>query len=172
MSRTKLSQLLDQPQTKEVRDKIITYIGDSASRMAELMDFFFHEEWRYNQKAAWPLGVIGEHNPELLLPHLQSMLDNLKDHPKDAVIRNTVRTLQFIDLSEDLEGPVYDICMNYLLDIKQAIAIRAFAMTTLANIAEKHPELRSELIAVIQEYFEIESSGFKARAKKIIKRFQ
>lgn len=172
MSRTKLSKLLSQPQNKEIRDQIIDYIGVSESRMAELMDFFFHEEWRYNQSAAWPLGVIGENNPHLLLPYLTPMLENLKQNPKDAVVRNTVRTLQYIELPEELEGPVYDICMNYLLDIKQAVAIRAFSMTTLANIAEKHPELRSELIVVIQEYFEIESSGFKARARKIIKRFQ
>lgn len=168
---TKLKKLLDGAQSKEVRDEIIGYIGDSKTRMKELMEFFFDEEWRYNQRAAWPLGIIGEQKPHLLIPYLPKMLDNLKTNPKDAVIRNTVRTFQFVDIPEELEGKVYDVCMDYLIDLKQPIAIRAFAMTTLANIAEKHEALQEELLEVIKEYFDIGSAGFKSRAKKIIKRF-
>lgn len=169
---TKLKNLLDAPQSKATRDEMISYVGDSQKRMDELLNFFFHEEWRYNQKASWPLGVIGETKPYLLIPHLPRLLENLRSKPKDAVIRNTVRTFQFLDIPEEFEGKVYDICMDYLIDLKQAIAIRVFAMNTLANIAEKHEALQEELLEVIKEYYDIGSAGYKSRAKKIIKRFE
>jgi len=58
----------------------------------------------------------------------------------------------------------------YIQDPKQAIAVRAFAMTVAFNISKSHPELINELLLILQHILVNEqSAGVKSRAKQIIK---
>lgn len=169
--REQIEQLLEQGHSKVLRDEIVNYIGDSKVRMKALMHFFFHENWRLNQRASWPVGLIGTEKPNLLSPFVEQMLDNLQTAKHDAVIRNTIRTFQYMEVSEDVEGKLYDICMNYLIDLKQAVAIRCFSMVVLSNIARKHSALQEELVTVVREFYEHGTAGYKSRARKIFKEF-
>ena len=102
-------------QSKNKAQLIVDYIIEHPQAIDELMECFFHKEYRICQHAAWPLGMLGSRAPQLLKPYLKRMLSNL-DHPHhDAVIRNTVRTLQFIEIPEELEGEVYEKCFVKIL---------------------------------------------------------
>ena len=155
--------------SKKVALKIIDDVLRDPSRMDELMECFFDDELRICQRAAWPVGMISEHNPHLILPYLEEMLLNLEHSKHDALIRNTFRTLQNMDVPEDIEGLAFEKAFNYLLNPQNAIAIRVFAMTVCANIAKKYPELKHELIPVIEEQIPYGSAGFVNRGHKILK---
>jgi len=55
---------------------------------------------------------------------------------------------------------------------KEPIAIRVFAMTVLANLADTYPEIKGELIAVIEDQMPYGSAGFISRGKKILKKLK
>ena len=65
-------------------------------------------------------------------------------------------------------GEAADICFGYLVDHKETIAVRVFAMTVLGNICRREPDLGIELRLVIEEELPYASAGFKSRAKKIL----
>lgn len=165
-------EILSRPQSKDNAKLIVEAIKQKPSKLKELMELFFDKEMRVCQRAAWPLGMIGSKNPELLIPYLPQLIENLKKPHHDAVIRNTFRIWEEMDIPEDYEGQVYDICFEKFTDVKQAIAIRVFAMTVCANIALKYPELIDEIKPVIEEYYPHGSAGFQSRSKKILKKFQ
>jgi hypothetical protein len=155
---------------KENARRISDYIGDDPVRMKELMLMFLKGSFRENQRAAYPVIYITDRAPEMLKPYLSEMIAFMTDDVHDAVIRNTMRLFQNIDLPEEVEGLVYDKAFRYLSSPKYAIAIRAFSMTVLANICVKYPELKIEVIPLIQDVLEVtESSGIKARGKNILK---
>jgi len=131
-----------------------------------LMDCFFSEDLRLCQKASWPILHIGIKHHNYIYPYLDKMVQNLNRPSHDAVIRNTVRIFQDIEIPEHLKGPLYDKCFEYLADPKYPTAVKAFSMTILTNIADVYPELRHELIAVIEEQLPYSTVGFKSRAKK------
>ena len=137
--------------------------------MEELMACFFDEDLRLNQRASWPVGMLVDHQPGLIVPYLKKMLDNLDTPHHDAVIRNTFRTMQNMDIPEEVEGLAFEKAFDFLLDPKNAVAIRVFAMTVCGNIAQKYPELKDELIPVIEEQMPHGSAGFKSRGKRILK---
>ena len=95
------------------------------------------------------------------------------DNPShNAIVRNTVRVLQNIEIPEELEGEIYERCFDYLNDPKEKPAVRAFSMKVLSNIAMIYPELKEELIKSIELHFPYGSKGFKSRGKKELERLR
>ena len=155
--------------SKEIVLQVLNAIHEDPSRMEELMNCFFDEDLRLCQYASWPAGMIADSKPELIIPYLEKMLDNLETPHHDAVIRNTFRTLQNLDIPEELEGLAFEKAFNFLANPQNAIAIRVFAMSVCGNIAQKYPELKHELIPVIEEQLPYGSAGFKNRGMKVLK---
>ncbi|MEO1050408.1 MAG: hypothetical protein AAFX87_07270 [Bacteroidota bacterium] len=148
--------------------RIADYVGDDNERLEELLGFFIADNYRLSQRAAWPFGICAERYPNLILPHLDGIVENLKKTVHDAVKRNTIRFLQFIDIPEHLLGEIAEICFNYLGSAKEPIAVKVFSMTVIFNIVKKEPELKPELEFMIEEQMPYGSAGFKSRGKKIL----
>lgn len=132
-----------------------------------------NSEYRINQRAAWPLSYSVKKHPELIKPHLKKVITNLKK-PKihDAVKRNTVRFLQFIEIPKSLHGITLDHCFKLLQNKKEPVAIKVFSMSVLANLTKEYPELKGELSAIIEDQMPYGSAGFKARGKKVLKQLR
>ncbi len=162
-------ELLGIRNSKEIVLQIIEEIKENPGRMQELMDCFFDEDLRLCQRAAWPVGMITDHAPGLIIPYLEKMLINLETPHHDAIVRNTFRTLQNINIPEDIEGLAFEKAFNYLLDPNNAIGIRVFAMTVCGNIALKYPELKDELVPVIEEQMPHGSAGYISGGKRVLK---
>lgn len=166
-----LIKALQKDFSKGTRDLIVNYIGSDKARFEELVNAFLSGSYRITQRAAWPLSYCVKVHPELIKPHLKRIIMNLKKPGlPEAVKRNTVRFLQFIQIPKPLQGHVLEICFSYLQDTREPIAIRVFSMTVLANLAEEHPDLKPELIALIQRQMPYGSAGFVSRGKKILKK--
>lgn len=153
------------PQAMRIR----AYIGSDAERFEELMQCFLSKEKRLCQRAAWVVSHCAERYPHLIAPHLKTMIAELKNPLHMAVKRNTVRVLQLVKIPEDLQGELVNICFDFLLDAKEAIAVQAFSMTVLYNITKEQPELKDELRVVIEEMIPHGSAGIRSRGRKILK---
>jgi hypothetical protein len=79
--------------------------------------------------------------------------------------------LQFIEIPKSLHGEVANTCFDYLHDRKEAIAVRAFSMTVLANIAKTSPDLKRELILLLEDILPYGSAGLVSRARNTLKQF-
>jgi hypothetical protein len=151
-------------------NKIVRYVGNDPEKFADLVNVFLAGPYRVTQRAAWPLSNCVENHPELILPHMKQILHKLKKPDiHDAVKRNTVRLLQFIDIPKRFHGQITDLCFQYLTDTKEPVAIRVFAMTVLARISQSHPELKSELKIVIEDNLAYASPAFTSRSRKVLK---
>jgi hypothetical protein len=168
-----LIKLILKEHSKASTDKIVDYIGDNPARFKELVTIFLRGPYRITQRAAWPLSYCVRNYPDLIKPHLKRVLDHLKKPGiHDSVKRNTVRLLQDIKISKSLQGKVVDICFQYLSNPKEAIAVRVFSMTVLANIAQENPELKNEIIPIIEDQLPFGSAGFRSRGMKVLKKLK
>ena len=87
----------------------------------------------------------------------------------NAVPRNILRILQFVDIPRPLQGIVTNICFDFLISKEIPVAIKAFSMTVLANIAQKEPDLKNEIISTIQIMLPYGSAGIQSRGRKVLK---
>ena len=150
-------------------ERIADYIGSDKIRFAELMNLFLGNTYRVTQRAAMIVNICVEKKPELIKPFLSKMVNNLEMEIPDAVKRNTLRIFQFIELPKNLWGQTVGVCFRFLISPEEPIAIKVFAMTVAANICKQEPELKNELVLVIEDQLENASAGFRARAKRILK---
>ena len=164
-----IQQTLLEEHSKKQCQKIVHYIGDDKNKFAELMDAFFNGEYRVTQRAAWPLSYCVQEHPELVYPYFSKLLTMLKKPGvHDAVTRNIVRLLQRIDIPRRYHGKIMTICFEFISSETTPVAVKAFSMTVLGNLAKDYPEILGELKTIIHQRWDIETAAFRSRAKKII----
>src|ERR1700733_5904859 len=91
---------------------ISSYIGNDEKRFAELMDLFFHDSYRVNQRAAVIVLDKVDSNMPLVKSYRKEMIGCLKNS-NVAVKRNALRILQFIKIPKSLQGQTAEICFQF-----------------------------------------------------------
>lgn len=163
---------LEKGHSKAITDRIIRYVGADQARFNSLISIFLEGPYRITQRAAWPLSFCVINHPFLISRHFGPILKMLtKKGIHDAVKRNIVRLLQFVDIPEKYQGKVIEYCFN-LMDPKESIAVRVFAMTVLANLAKEHPDLKKELKLVIEDQLPFGTAAYLSRSKKILRQLE
>ena len=148
---------------------IVEYIGDDAERFAELMKIFFAGEYRLTQRAAWPMNYCAERSPALIRPYLSKLIDCLKrEDMHDAVRRNVVRLLQFVEIPPRLSGKIYSHCVDLVDDAYEPVAVRVFAMSVAARIAKQEPDLMNELRLIVRKHLPHTTVAFHKRAREVL----
>ncbi len=155
---------------KEHVSVIVDYIGSDTRQFGKLMDLFFSKDNRLAQRAAWVMSHCVDKNNNLIPPYITKLIRNLYVSNNDAIKRNTLRILQYIEIPKPLWGEMLEKCFDYLESNNEAIAIRAFAMTVAYNISQHVPEIKPELKALIEEIIIYGSAGLKSRGNKTLKK--
>jgi hypothetical protein len=165
-----LKKMLQKGHSKTLRNAIVEYIGANPTRFKALVEVYLNGPYRITQRAAWPLSICVEQEPSLIYPHLRKVL-NLLQVPNihDAVKRNTMRLLQFIEIPKRFHGQVIDLCFEYIQNPKVAVAIRACSMTVLSRIIKGQPDLIKEFRIVLEDQLPYGSPAFTSRAAKIMR---
>jgi len=159
--------------SKAQRDKIIEWVGDAQQRFDDLFRLFLKDENRVSQRASWPVSYCVEAHPEFMQHHLKELLQNLeRPNLHDAIKRNTIRLLQEIPIPEKYHGQVMNICFGYVENPTEAVAIKAFSLTVLGNLAIQYPEIIPEIKFLIEDQLPHQTAAFKSRAKRLMKQFK
>ena len=153
--------------------RITNHVGNNKKRFADLVGVYLAGPYRVTQRAAWPISCCVEEFPELIQPHLNTMLNFLKQPgTHGAVKRNTVRMLQFIDVPKKFQGRVAELCFKFIQDKKEAIAVKAFSLTVLSKLAKEEPGLSNELKISMEEMLPYASAGIRLRINRTLKELQ
>jgi len=156
--------------SKAMAHRIADYVGKNRNRFQLLTDIYFAGPYRITQRAAYPLGVCAERHPELIVPHLAKFISSLKqDGIHNAVKRNTLRMLQFIEIPRRYHATLISYCFAYLQNKQEPTAVKVFAMTVLSKIIRDQPDLQKELRIILEDNLPYASAGFLSRARKILR---
>ncbi len=167
-----IKALLTKEHSKKQAQRICDSIINGEAELSTLLNLLYVGGMRMRQRAAWPLELLAKAEEERIYPYLPEIIEQLSTSVEDSFTRNIYRALQHMRFNEDHIGAVYEVAFAHLADPQSAIAIQAFSMTTCANIAHVYPELAHEIIPTIQDLYDTGSAGYKARAKKELKRLK
>lgn len=164
--------LAEHSRTQSLR--IAAWIGHHPERFASLMQLFLGDDYRVVQRAAWVVSFVAERYPSLLTPHLPAMVASMEQEGLPvAVKRNVLRVLQYVPVPESLHGPVMNSCFAFLEDPLETVAVKAFSMTVLAQLAKAYPDIKNEIRLLIEAELENNPTpGIRSRARKALKEIQ
>ena len=163
-----LEKALLQEHSKHQTIAIAKWIGNDKERFEQIVNLFKSGNSKICQRAAWVLGYIEPQNLNIIKPHLFAFLNMLDLNVQDAVKRNIVKTLESIDIPENLIGIAADKCFKLLASPDEAIAIKVYCMSVLYTICKKEPELKNELKLLIEEELRFGGAAIKSRGNKIL----
>ena len=150
--------------------RIGTWIGENRSRLRQLIKIFLHGEYRTTQRAAWIVSYCAEKHPRLIAPWIHAMVKKMQQQGVHiAVKRNVLRVLQDADIPRSHLGTVATICFDELASAGSPIAVRAYAMTVLAQIAKREPDIVHELRGMIEQMLPHAGPGIHARSRMVLK---
>ncbi|MEO7530323.1 MAG: hypothetical protein ABIS69_02895 [Sediminibacterium sp.] len=149
--------------------KIAAYACSSKKNFKELMHCFMADDYQLAQRAAWSVSWAARKKPEMIRPYLKDLVAQMKrTDVHNAVVRNSVRILEQMDIPEKYQGEVMNACFHFIETPSTPIAVKAFSLTTLFNLSKKYPEIGPELKLIIEERWDTETAAFRSRGKKIL----
>ena len=152
---------------------IVHWVGASQQRFNELFHLFLNDEYRVVQRAAWPVSNCVIAYPDFIKKNWSAFTVNLqKTNLHNSVKRNSIRMLQDIIIPKKYQGQIMDICFNYVQNPNEAVAVKAFSLTVLSNLAQQYPEIIPEIKFLIVEQIDHQTAAFKSRAKVFFKKFE
>ncbi len=165
-----LAVLLSKEHSRKQRDLIADWIGSDPEKMSAAIHVLCHHSYRDVQRVAWVINGVAENHPELVVPHLKTLILRLGKTPlPDAVKRNVVRILSFVPLPEEIHSEIVHTCFDYLSSPHEPVAVKAFAMSVLHKLSGTYPEIKTELRELLElELEKVPSPGIKSRAQKIL----
>lgn len=156
--------------SKKVAEIVVKNIGSSQELFDETMELVYRDEHPVSMRAAWVAHFVVEKHPDIVKPHITRLAAILKPAKVDGVKRLALKMLMdsIYDLPEDTFGELADTCFDFAADPKQAIAVRAFALEVLFKVLKKYPEIKPELIAVMESMIPDGSKGLKNKCRRSI----
>jgi len=165
-----LELILGSQMTKEQNKILNDWISDDHEKFDLLMSHFLYGDVRVCQRASWVFCKVCEDRPWMMIKWIPKILKAMEQPKHNAIVRNSVRAFQFLDkIPEEYEGQLFEICFQYLVTPSSPIAIKAFSMSVCRKIAMKYPDLKGELIDVIEEVMVNGSAGIISRGKREIR---
>ncbi len=136
------------------------------------LDIALHEKDPLGWRATWVLDGCDERNPGLAANHISTIAHKLPELKSMGTIRSLLRLLCRYDIAEDDQGMLIDLCFSYLISELYPLAVKVHAMQIIYNHVLIYPELKNELITVIEDQEDNNSVGFKSRGRRIIRQLE
>jgi len=165
------SLLADFPSGVE-KDLLIGEVIKSESHFKNLLQLALHDKDPVAWRACWILDGSDELKPGLARKHISKIVKALPGLESMGTLRSLLRLLTRYDIPEDEQGLLIDLCFSYLVSAKYPVAVKAHAMQIVYHHVLLYPELKDELIAVIEDQSQNNSVGFKARGSILIKQME
>lgn len=164
-----IKNILKNSYNKGQIEAVANFACTSKENFQILFHIFIGDDTRMAQMASWSLSYAVRKSPHLIQPYLKELIDQLDKKDKhNAVIRNTVRILQDIEIPEQYHGKLMNNCFGFIEEPKTPVAIKAFSLTILFNLCKIYPEIKQELILIIEDNMLHAAPAFKSRGRKIL----
>ena len=85
-----------------------------------------------------------ENNDKRVRKYIKKIIDILPARPNNQQ-RALLKVLQKMELVQDYEAPIFNLCANIWKDIKNNPSLRFQAIKIMTAIAKKYPDLRHEI---------------------------
>tara|TARA_R110000868_G_scaffold91812_1_gene254382 strand:+ start:5941 stop:6672 length:732 start_codon:yes stop_codon:yes gene_type:complete len=169
--------------SRESRLECANIVLDDLSLFPKLLDIVFITNDKVSCRAAWVFEFVCANCLYAIIPHLDNFTSNINMLRYDSTIRPVAKVCEFIAkectskqyntmnkmLLQKHREQIIEVCFDWLISDRK-IAIKAYAMTTLFLLGKDYKWVYPELVQILQQDYQNQSPGFKARAKHILKK--
>lgn len=170
---------------REERLQAAEMLRDNPSSIPFLLEFIFNSEEEYGFKGGWALDLALQEDLYLILPHLDLFIEGIPHLTHESAIRPMAKICEALSLayfnSRDDQvrshlkrhhrKAMAETCFDWLIG-EHKVAPKAYSMTALYQLGKEFDWVHPELELILESNYREGSSGYKARARKILDRLR
>ena len=157
--------------TSAYKDEMISFMDSHPECFDEAIELAISNKQPYSWRSAWLLWSCIEENDKRIKGHINNIINSLYNK-KDGHQRELLKILSQMELNEEQEGLIFNVCMSVWEKINKKPSVRFIAFMFILKIAKKHPELRNEIAFFTQDrYLDSLSPGIKNSISLMINEF-
>lgn len=157
--------------TNYYKDQMMACVESSTEKFDELIQLACSTNKKHSPRAAWLLANCTKENDKRIEPHLPKIIEIISA-ASDGQMRDLLYIIRKMQLNEEHEGMVFDICVDIWSATSKIPSVRYHAFLFILQIAENYPDLISEITLLSEDhYIEPLSPGIKHSIKRKIKAF-
>lgn len=137
---TKLEYIL----THSYKTVMILYLNSHPEDFEEAIRLAISDKRPYSWRAAWLLWSCMDKNDQRIHKHVKKLIDTLTTKCDDQ-LRELLIILQKMELSNNNEGKLFDICVNIWEKTGKQPSVRYNAFKMMVKIIKNHPDLFKEI---------------------------
>ncbi|MBP92871.1 MAG: adenylosuccinate lyase [Flavobacteriaceae bacterium] len=170
------------------REKRLYYahlVINNPDLIPKLLEILFRVDDKISCRAAWVLEFMCSENLDYLIPHLDDFTKNMHNVHLDSAVRPIAKICEYIAkayyntkpntiknaLKREYQERIISVCFDYMIR-DEKIAPKAYSMNTLYLFGADYDWIHPELVLILERDFQMQSSGFKARAKQILRKLK
>jgi hypothetical protein len=139
----------------------------------QLMEITLSGNDRVHWRASWAADKINEMIPGIAAPWIETLTGLLPGLTHNGKKRQFMKFISLYPVPPDSAGFLFDFCLIKMVSEAEDIAVRAYAMQILYNISQMEPDLKPELLQILEQEKEHKSSaGLEAKSKNLIQRLR
>ena len=149
------------------------------------LDILFKVDDSISCRAAWILEFMCGEDLETIIPFLDTFTENMHKVHLDPAVRPVAKICEYLIKAHYGKNPskikesltithkerIIEVCFDYMIN-DEKIAPKAYSMNSLYLLGQEFDWIHPELANILQRDFQMQSSGFKARARHILKKIQ
>ena len=170
------------------REKRLYYANlviDNPDLISKLLEILFMVDDKISPRAAWVFEFMCGENLEAIIPYLDLFTENMNKVHLDSAVRPVAKVCEYLtkayysktdnrikqELLPKHQEKIIEACFDYMIN-DEKIAPKAYSMNTLFLFGQDYDWIHPELVLILERDFQMQSSGFKARAKHILKKLK
>jgi len=158
--------------SKLLAEQTAKVVGNNEVYFRELMQIALLDKHRLSPRAANVAEFCCSKYPELVQSFIPQIIDSLTWIQNDGVKRIFLKILtrNSCPSDEQLMTRLLNLCFNYLVSPNEKPAVKHYSMMILFDISNIVPELKNELIIVIEDQYHKNTQAFMAMGKRMLKK--
>ena len=170
------------------REKRLYYANlviDNPKLIPKLLDILFMVDDKISPRAAWVFEFMCGENLEEIIPYLDCFTENISKVHLDSAVRPVAKVCEYLvkayygkttskikkDLLPRHREKIIEACFDWMIN-DEKIAPKAYAMNSLFLLGRDYDWIHQELVIILERDYQMQSSGFKARARHILKKLK
>ena len=147
-------------------------VADDEQLFNQIFQYIFSDDKRLAWRSCWIIDNASEEYPSLLTEKIPEIISGFLSTKNGSLKRHFTRMLCRYKIPDEFLGAVVNRSFELLAPSERA-AVRVFAMQLLFNITQELPDLKGELICVIEGLNEEgATAGFINRSGKLLRKLR
>lgn len=171
--------------SRENRLKYAYLVMDNPELIPSLLEILFDVDDKISCRAAWVFEFMCGEKLEAIIPYLDTFTENMSKVHLDSAVRPVAKVCEYLvkanysktdhiiktKLLEKHKEKIIEASFDWMIN-DEKIAPKAYAMNALFLLGQEYDWIHNELAIILERDFQMQSSGFKARARHILKKIK